>query len=87
MSGMVGVKQSIKNMWWKVCLQIKKKNYRLIFYREREKHQFAVPLIYVFIDSFLHVLWSGIEPATLAYWDDALTNSATQPGLHILYFE
>ena len=26
----------------------------------------------------------GIELETLAYWDDALTNWATQPGLDVL---
>ena len=48
--------------------------------RERERHQFVVPLIYSFIGWFLYVPWLGIEPATLVYWDDALTNWATCPG-------
>ena len=36
--------------------------------------------IYAFIGWFLHVPWSGIEPSTLVYQDDALTNWATWPG-------
>ena len=36
----------------------------------REKHQFIVPLIHTFISWLLSVPWSGIEPATLTYWDD-----------------
>ena len=46
---------------------------------EREEHQFVVPLIYIFIVWFLHVPWLGIQPATLAYWDNALTHWATWP--------
>ena len=49
--------------------------------REREeKHWFVVPLIYAFISYFLYVPWTGIEPTTLANWDDILTNWATQLG-------
>ena len=57
-----------------------------IDFRKRKKHQFVVPLIYAFIDWFLYVPWLGMEPATLAYPDDAVTNEATQPGpyLHFL---
>ena len=47
----------------------------------REKHQFVVPLSYAFIGWFLYVPWSKIEPATFLYWDNALTNWVTQPGL------
>ena len=39
------------------------------------------PLFCAFIGCFLYVPWTGIEPAALAYWDNALTNWATQPGL------
>ena len=38
----------------------------------------VVPLIYAFICWFLYVPWLG--DWTWAYWDDALTNWATQPG-------
>ena len=48
--------------------------------RGRERARFVVPLIYAFIGCFLCVLYVGIKPATLVYWDDALTNWATQPG-------
>ena len=51
--------------------------------REREKHQFVVPHIYAFIGWFLYVPWLGIEPATLAYWDDAPTNWASGQGLEL----
>ena len=53
-----------------------------IFWWERErKHQFVVPLIYAFISWFLYVPWWEMEPATLVYWDDALTNWAISLGL------
>ena len=61
-------------------------NFNLLMFRERgkgresERHQLVVPLIYAFIGCFLYVPWPGIEPATLAYQDDALTDWATQPG-------
>ena len=51
---------------------------------EREKHRSVVPLISAFT-GWLYVLWWEIEPATLAYWDDALTNWATQPGLKYIF--
>ena len=61
----------------------------LLIFREREEerreggarkeHQF-VPLIYACISWFLYVPWPGIKPATLLYWDDALTTWATQLG-------
>lgn len=47
--------------------------------REIEKHQFALPHIYVFTSWFLYVPWPGFESATLAYQDDAPTQWATQP--------
>ena len=50
--------------------------------RERERERFVVPLIYTAIGWFLYVPWPGIELATLAYWEDVLTNWATQPGLN-----
>ena len=65
---------------------------RILFidFREKEEgrethththtHWFVVPLIYAFMGWFLYVPWPGIEPATLAYWDDTLTNWATWPG-------
>ena len=48
--------------------------------KEREKHQFVVPLIYAFIGWYLYVPWPVIQPATLVYWDNALTDWDTQPG-------
>ena len=41
--------------------------------REREKHRFAVPLIYAFIGWFLYVPSVGIEPTILAYRNNTLT--------------
>ena len=54
---------------------------KIIYSLERER--FVIPLIYAFIGCFWHVLWPGIEPTTLAYQDDTLTNWATQPGLEL----
>lgn len=56
------------------------KVYLFILAREegREKYWFAVPLIYIFISWSLRVPWPRIEPATLAYPDDALTNWISQ---------
>ena len=44
--------------------------------RERERNNdFIIPLIYEFIGwLILYVPWPGIEPTTLVYQDDALTN-------------
>ena len=47
--------------------------------REREREK-IVPLIHAFIGWFLYVPWPEIEPAAVAYGDDALTSWATQPG-------
>ena len=55
-----------------------KSTYR--FERLREKYRFVVLLFHSFIGCFLYVPWPRIKPATLAYWDDALTNWTTQPG-------
>ena len=41
--------------------------------RGRERNNDLL-LIYAFIGCFLYVPRLGIEPVTLAYWDDALTN-------------
>ena len=54
---------------------------------ETDRHRFVVPLVYVFIGCFLYVPWPGIEPVTLAYGDDALTNWATWAGLSCLFFK
>lgn len=43
------------------------------------------PLIYAFIGCMLYVPWLEIEPITLAYWYDALTNGATQLGQHFFF--
>ena len=53
--------------------------------RERERERERETLIccstyFAFIRWFLYVPWPGIEPATLAYWDDVLTNRTTWPG-------
>ena len=53
----------------------------IYFERERERERFVVPFISAFIGWFLYVHWPGIEPATLAYGDNALINWATCPGL------
>ena len=45
------------------------------------EHKFVFPLIYAFIGWFLHVTWLEIKPVALVYWDDALTNWATQSAL------
>ena len=49
--------------------------------REREMERdtkgdmdFIVLLMYAFIGCFLYMLSPKIEPTTLAYWEDALTN-------------
>ena len=54
--------------------------YFIDFWRqwEREKHWF-VPVIYAFIAWFSYVPWLEIEPATLAYQDDALNQLSTWP--------
>ena len=54
----------------------------LIWEREREKHQFVVPL--AFIGWFLNVAGEGIEPTTVVNWGNSLTSWAAQPGLYIL---
>ena len=48
--------------------------------REREAERFVVLLIYAFIGSLLYVPWPGIEPATLAFGDNALSRGVTQTG-------
>ena len=47
--------------------------------REREKHQFGVPLLYAFTGCFLYVPWPEVKPEALAHLDYNLT-SCTQPG-------
>ena len=49
--------------------------------RERERDWFVVPFIYAFIGFFLYVPWPGIEPTTLAHWDNTVTHWAACPGL------
>ena len=56
------------------------------WFLEREKHQFVILLIYAFIGWCLHVPWLGIEPTTLVYWEDALTNWATWAGPSFSFF-
>ena len=53
----------------------------MIFFWERKRDWFVVPLIFAFIRWFLYVPWTGIESTTLTYQDDALPNWAAQPGL------
>ena len=50
--------------------------------RDRQRHQFVAPLIYALTGWFLYVSWPEVEPATLAYQDNTLTNWPTQPGLN-----
>ena len=69
-------KQNYLKMTWK-------KNHW--FEGEREKHRFVVPFIYAFMGCFLHVPWPGIEPAILAYWDDALTNQPPSQGFQMTF--
>ena len=63
------------------------------FYTERGlgvgtgKPQFVVPLSYPVIGCFLYVRWPEIEPTTLVYGDDALTNWSTQPGRKAVLLE
>ena len=54
---------------------------KLLLIWERDRHWFVFPLIYVFIGWLFYMSWLGIEPATLAYWDNALTNWAVNQGL------
>lgn len=52
-----------------------------------EKHLFIIPLIYTFIGYFFYVTRPGIKSATLAYWDDALTNKVTCPGPYLIILD
>ena len=52
----------------------------------RETHWFIVPLIDAFIGCFFYVPWLGIEPTTLVYRDDALTNWATKKIKWLLWW-
>ena len=47
---------------------------------------FLFHLFNVFMGCFFYVPWPGIKLTTEAYWDDALTNWATQPGLKQFFF-
>ena len=47
----------------------------------REMHWFVVSLIYAVIGCFLYVTWLEIEPRTLTYWQDALTNELPDQGI------
>ena len=42
--------------------------------KEREKHEFAVLLVYAFSGCILYAPWPEIEPTAVAYLDDALIN-------------
>ena len=46
-----------------------------------ERDQFVVPPIHALTGWFFYVPWPGIEPTTLVYRDNGLTNWATWPGL------
>ena len=50
------------------------KNFLFIDFRERKKHWLVVPLIYAVTGCFLYVPWPEIEPTTLMYWNNAVTN-------------
>ena len=58
---------------------------KIVYLLETDRHQFAVPLIYVFNYWFLYVPWLGIEPTTLEYQDDALINWITWLGPRIFF--
>ena len=49
----------------------------------RERHRSASPLIYAFLAWPLHGPWLWMEPTTMVYQDDALTDWATWPGLSL----
>ena len=57
----------------------------IYFEREREKHQFVVPLVFC-IPWLLYVPWSGIKPATLVHRYDSLTNRGTWPRFHMPFW-
>ena len=67
--------------WWPHLCKLFKK-YLLIDLRKREKHQFAVPLIYTLIGWFLYVPWPGIKPATLAYRGEVAPFLISYPEAH-----
>ena len=52
----------------------------------RERNIDFCSTIYAFFGWVLYVSWPGIDPTTLAYWDDTPTNWATQPGPSLLIF-
>ena len=53
----------------------------VVAFREREGNiDFVAPPIQAFIGCFLDVSRPGMEPATLAYQDFAITNCTNQPG-------
>ena len=52
-----------------------------------ERLIFVVQLIYAFIGWPFYVLWPGIKPAILAYWDDALTTWVTWPGQQLILYK
>ena len=51
-----------------------------IYWMERERQRFAVPLIYALTGCFLCVPWPGVQLATLAYRDYTPASWATWPG-------
>ena len=66
-----------------ICTHTFLKNYW--FKRVREKYWSLVPLVFAFIGWFLYVPWPGIEPSTLVYGYDTVTNGATCPGPLFLF--
>ena len=61
--------------------QVFKKIFLLIWESERKRETLVCCSTYTFTDWFLYVPRTGIELTTLAYWDNALTNWATRPGI------
>ena len=63
--------------------QCNKVHFHLIFYllilegKGEKETSICFPLIYTFIGCFLYVPWPGIEPASVVYSDNALTNWTT----------
>ena len=55
-------------------------SFKIVFidFWKREEYWLLVPLLYAFIGWHLYMPWPGIEPSTLVYWDNSLTNWATQ---------
>lgn len=56
------------------------KIYLFILERGKNTHSFVEPVIYALIGCFLYVSWLEIEPQTLTYLDDTVTNELHSQG-------